>query len=261
MILTSKEEAVKKNLADLRLWLRDCGYPEKVIDHGIYTASLQGPAPPKTEKVIPVISTYYSNYTNEHLSVIAKQLVKTSTDRRVMEAFENVKFVQALKQPPNLLRSLSNSRFITNTQTKRVGVYKCTDKKCKICCLYLQEGPTIVMSNGKVWEIRSSPGCHSLNVIYFLVCAFCNRESKIGKTDNLRDRTNNHKTGCRHGTQSDDFDNHVYSCGKLNEDTTKEAKKAKEPFFKLYVMLECNSYHKLLDYEKKLKKTMLGWTQ
>ena len=35
MILSSKEEAVKKNLADLRLWLRDCGYPEKVIEHGI----------------------------------------------------------------------------------------------------------------------------------------------------------------------------------------------------------------------------------
>ena len=81
MILSSKEEAVKKNLADLRLWLRDCGYPEKVIEHEIYTASLQGPAPSKTEKAIPVISTSYSNYTNEHLSVLAKQLIKTSADK------------------------------------------------------------------------------------------------------------------------------------------------------------------------------------
>ena len=251
IILTSKEKTMRKNLADLRLWLRDCGYPEKVIEHGIYTASLQGPAPLKTEKIIPVISTYYSNYSNEHLSLLANQLVKTSTNKRVKEAFQNVKFVQALRQPPNLLRTLSNSRFITDTQKKTAGVFKCTDKRCKICQLYLQEGSTILMSNGTIWEIRSSPNCHSLNVIYFLVCAFCNKESKIGKTDNLRDRSNNHMTGCRQGTQSDDFDNHVYTCGRLNADSTKEAKKAKEPFFKLYIMLECSSYHKLLDYEKK----------
>ena len=251
IILTTKEESMQQNLEDLRIWLKNCGYPIKVIEHGIYTASLQGPAPPKSEKVIPVISTYFSNYTHEHLSLVAKQLVGNSTNKRVKEAFQDVKFVQALKQPPNLLRTLSNSRFITDTKKEKVGVWKCADNKCKICRMYLQEGPTIVMSNGTVWEIRSSPNCHSLNVIYFLVCAFCNTESKIGKTDNLRDRTNNHKTGCRHGTQSDDFDDHVYMCGKLYNDKTKEARKAKEPFFKLYIMLECASYHRLLDLEKK----------
>ena len=251
IILTTKEESMRKNLADLRKWLQDCGYPSKIIEHGFYTASLQGPAPPKSEKVIPVISTYYSNYTNEHLSIVAKQLIGNSSNKRVKEAFQNVKFVQALKQPPNLLRTLSNSRFITDTQKQKVGVWKCADNKCEICRWYLQEGPTITMANGTIWEIRSSPNCHSLNVIYFLVCAFCKKESKIGKTDHLRNRTNNHKTGCRHGTQSDDFDDHVYICGKLYEDKTKEARKAKEPFFKLYIMLECSSYHRLLDLEKK----------
>ena len=153
--------------------------------------------------------------------------------------------------PSPLLRTLSNSRFITTTEDQIGGTKKCKDKRCQLCCLYLQEERTITLSNGTIWEIRSSPSCNSLNVIYFLVCAFCQTESKIGKTDNLRNRMNNHKTGCRHGTQSDDFDNHVFRCGKMSNEKTKEARKAKEPFFKLHIMLECNTYHKLLDYEKK----------
>ena len=126
---------MKKNLADLRVWLRECGYPDKVIDRGIYTASLQGPAPKKEEKVIPLINTYYSNYTNEHLCTVAKQMIATSTDERVAKAFENVQFVQAFKQPPNLLRTLSNSKFIKSLETQESGTWKCLNKKCKICKL------------------------------------------------------------------------------------------------------------------------------
>ena len=250
MILTSKEEAVEKNLADLRKWLRDCGYPNSVIEHGIYTASLQGPAPKKTDKVIPLISTYYSNYSHKNLCTLAKQLVKSTTNDRVTRAFQEVQFVQALKQPPNLLRTLSNSRFLHGEQNERIGAFKCKDKKCKICRLYLQEGSEFVMSNGTIWNLRCSPNCNSLNVLYFLVCLFCNYESYIGKTDDVRDRTNNHISGCRHGRTTDIFDNHVYKCGHLDT-VPEENKKAMEPFFKLYIMLECSSYHRLLDYEKK----------
>ena len=123
-------------------------------------------------------------------------------------------------------------------------------KKCKICRLYLQEGSEFVMSNGTIWNLRCSPNCNSLNILYFLVCLFCNYESYIGKTDDVRDRTNNHISGCRHGRTTDIFDNHVYKCGHLDT-VPEENKKAMEPYFKLYIMLECSNYHKLLDYEKK----------
>ena len=106
------------------------------------------------------------------------------------------------------------------------------------------------MSNGTIWNIRCSPNCNSINVLYFLVCLFCNYESYIGKTDDARDRTNNHISGCRHGNTTDIFDNHVYRCGHLDI-APEDKKKAMEPYFKLYIMLECSSYHRLLDYEKK----------
>ena len=84
-----------------------------------------------------------------------------------------------------------------------------------------------------------------MNVLYFLVCNFCNYHSYIGKTDDTRERTNNHISCCRHGTGSDKFDIHVFNCAKS------KGMPLVEPFFKLYIMMVCNDYHKLLDYESK----------
>ena len=112
--------------------------------------------------------------------------------------------------------------------------------------MYLQVGKEVTMSDGSRWEVRSYADCNSLNVLYFLVCNFCNRESNIGKTDDCRERTNNHMSGCRHGRTSDKFDNHVFECaGKQGMDLV-------EPFFKLHILMVCNSYHKLLSYESSL---------
>ena len=252
LVLTSKESTMEKNLEDLKIWLRECGYPDKVIDRGIHTASLQGPAPEKQGKVIPLINTFYSNYSHEHLITVAKQLIGTSSDPRVKKAFENVQFVQAFKQPPNLLRTLSNSKFIQpSAEEKPRGTYKCSNSKCKICRLYLQEEASITMANGTIWEIRSRPNCHSMNIIYYLVCSFCGGSS-IGKTDHCRDRTNNHISDCRHGTGAD-FDKHVFACGKLGLIPDIEERNKLEPFFKLHIMLECNDYQRLLGYEKKFQ--------
>ena len=70
--------------------------------------------------------------------------------------------------------------------------------------------------------------------------------SYTGKTDNLRDRTNNHITGCRHGKTSDKFDNHVYNCGKTRN------LPAIEPYFKMYMFMALSDYNKLRNYESNL---------
>ena len=250
LILSTKTKDQKRNLSDLRIWLRDCGYPDSLIDRGIHTASLQGPAPENYTKALPLINTYYSNYDNKAVSTVARQLINASKNERVQEAFKDVKFVQALKQPPNLLRTLSNSALIRNENTVTPGVYKCNDKRCKICRLYLQEDMTYEMANGFMWNIRCPVGCNSLNIIYYLICLFCNKESYIGKTDDTRVRSNNHISGCRCGTSSDIFDQHVYSCSGM-EFLTKEEKQANEPYFKLHIMMVCSDYNKLLSYESK----------
>jgi hypothetical protein len=247
VVFTSKDSVMQKNLDDLREWLRKCGYPERLINKGIHNAQLQGPAPPKDDtKVIPLVTTYYDNYNNGSVLQMAKNLLKTPQDDRLKSAFENVTFINAYKQPPNLLRSLSHSRFLRTEENRPAGVFRCTEPKCKICRLYLQVGTQVPMSDGSTWEVRCYANCNSLNILYFLMCNFCNLETYIGKTDDGRERTNNHMSGCRHGRTTNIFDNHVFECAK------EKGMDLIEPYFKMYILMACNSYHKLLSYERAL---------
>ena len=100
------------------------------------------------EQTDEIINTYYSNYDNKAVSTVALQLISSSKNERVQEAFKDVQFVQALKQPPNLLRTLANSALIRNDNTVQPGVYKCNDKRCKICRSYLQDDVSFKMANG-----------------------------------------------------------------------------------------------------------------
>ena len=47
---------------------------------------------------------------------------------------EHFKSIVSLKQPKNLYRELTSSRFISNFKNMRKPeTYKCSDKRCKIC--------------------------------------------------------------------------------------------------------------------------------
>lgn len=249
VVFTTKEESMEKNLQDLRRWLLNCGYPEKVINDGIHNAKLQGPAPPKDRaKVIPLISTYYKNYNNASVIQVAKSMLRQTKDERLINAFHDVKFIHAYRQPPNLLRSFTHSKFEQKkkNEVEIVGVFKCGSDKCKICVSYLQLGTQVRMSNGFMWEVKCFGDCNSLNVLYFQICNVCNVASKIGKTDNFRDRTNNHISGCRWGNTSDKFDNHVFECWKGKNMGPPET------FFKIWILMVCSNYHKLLSHESAL---------
>ena len=226
-------------------------YPKKVIEQGIHNAKLQGPAPPTSDtKVVPLITPYLGNLDSSNIVNTARDLIASSSNERLNKAFNDAKFVQCYTQPPNLLQILSTSRFSSNgPENKKVkGIHHCTNSKCEICSFnYLQQCNEFVTSNGTIWKVKCNITCKSLNVIYFLKCNFCNFETKLGKTDNLRLRTNNHRSGCRNGKSSDKFDNHVYQCSRAQGHTTPS-----EPFFKLYVMMSCNSYDKLLNIERGL---------
>ena len=234
-------------MRDLNRWLLACDYPQQVIKKGIHNAKLQGPAPkPKSETIIPLISTFYSNYCNNTIVNVAENLLKNSNNERLKNAFKEVTFINSLRQPPNLLRELGHSEFLHKNKTKLLGLFKCKDKRCKICKLYLQECKSFETANGFLWEIRCYIDCNSINVLYYLVCNFCKKTTYTGKTDKLRLRTNNHITGCRHGNTTDIFDIHVHNCSKqLNIPLI-------EPYFQLYAFLSINEYKKLRNYESLL---------
>ena len=228
-------------------------YPSDVIDKGIHNAKLQGPAPQKENcRVIPLISTYFSNYDNGTVLQIAKNLINNSKDERIKSAYKGVKLIHAYRQPPNLLRMISNSAFVDNSNqvNKKVGCFKCSHKGCKICRIYLQNCKSFVTANGTTWDVRCFINCNSLNVIYYLVCCFCEQQGALtsytGITDDLRERTNNHITGCRHGMTSNKLDRHVYNCARARN------LPANEPYFRMYMFMALSDYNKLRNYERKL---------
>ena len=137
------------------------------------------------------------------------------------EIFGDSHIILAQKQPKNLIRTLTNATF-TNSENyveKPAGIFKCKDSRCKICRLYLKEVNNFMMSNGKMWEIKSHVTCKSVNVIYYLKCLFCGHTTYIGKTegDIIKDfkvRMNTHIYECRIGTSSCKFPRHVHECMK-----------------------------------------------
>ena len=235
----------------LLIFLFRCGYPQSIIDKGIHNASIQGPAPLRTNKTIPLITTYFSNYSNKIVVDVTKQLLKNTKNERLQKAFKDVQFVNAHRQPPNLLRQLSHSHFTSaeNISLKTPGLFKCNGPHCKLCKFYVHQEKSFTTSNGTIWELKRFANCNSLNVIYFLQCNFCLRETYIGKTGDLRERTNNHISCCRHGSGNNIFDNHVYECAKTNGEQISEER---HPFFTLHVMMVISDYDRLLSYESQL---------
>ena len=242
---------MKERLDELRVFLRNSHYPYELIERGIFNAQLQGPAPQKQKSTLPLVTTNFSNMKFNHIVSKANFLLKSSTNERIKEIFSDQKVILSQRQPPNLLRLLSNAKFEEKTQsqlTKQALILKCTDKRCKICLMYLQQDESFLLSNKNTWIVKRQMSCHSKNVIYYLTCNRCDGlTTYIGKTNNLRLRMNQHMSTCRTGNGSDKFDQHVHHCEEKN-------KELKEPFFKLYLLMELNDEKNLLTYESHFHK-------
>ena len=165
-------------------------------------------------------------------------------------------FPKVLEKRDTMWYLLANMRDFTPrspTNTRRQGLFHCTDKKCKLCHLYIQECNSFITHNNTEWKIKSDIHCNSINVLYFLKCKKCpNQErpvSNTGKTfTRMRDRMNNHITSCRLGGSSDLFDNHVFEC-KQNSSNPDE-----EPYFHVYAFMTVKRRESLLTYESHLHK-------
>ena len=249
LVITTKPKDIEENLKHLRQALSSRGYPNKIIEKGIFNAKLQGPAPPKSKDIlIPLSSMYYSNYSNSTVVTVSKQLLENTKDERLIRAFKDVSIIEAFKQPPNLLRILSNSAFISTAEKlerKPGGLRKCNHPLCKICDL-IKEGDSFITANGTKWIVKCQADCNSKNVIYYLKCNFCMGETTYsGKTDNFRYRTNCHCSDIRHD-RGGDFDAHVRECAK------KHKKELVEPFFEAMIFMVLKDYDSLLSYEAKI---------
>ena len=249
-LLTSESTWIKRNLGELRNFLLDRKYPMDIVDRGIHNALLQGPAPePQQKKKIPLVSTFYSNYSGRNILNVASDLISNSKNKRIKDAFKDATFIQSQRQPKNMLQILTNSRFITVSSVSHRrpnGIFHCEDSRCKICSLYLQICQSFVTAKGATWNVKCHATCNSKNVIYFLICNSCEAESYTGKTDEFRSRTNDHISKIRKGRLKNKFDEHVINCYK------KRKKTPCEPFFKAYIFMVVKDYNKLLNLERQL---------
>ena len=242
IVFTSNPEKEKNEIGKMRTWLYKCGYPKFIVDKGLHNAKLQGPAPaPGSKKdVIPFVTQNCSNYSCSSVVKKLKLLIENCPDQSTKEFFQTKDFVQAVRQPANILRQLTRAKFDSEkTDQSLAGTFKCKNTGCKICRLYLEECEMVTGNNGVIWHIKSHITCHSRMVLYFLTCLGCNKVSKVGKTNCMRPRMNNHISESKSGETTDVFDKHVFLCKKDHI----------EPVFKLNVLMEVDDYNKLLVYE------------
>ena len=245
---TSDPEKEKSNLKDLKGWLLNCGYPNKIIQKKFHNARLQGPANyPVKNNTISLVSTFSSNYDVKPILNKCHTLLKNLKDPKLKEIFKDSRPVLSFKQPKNILRILSSARFISHTEPiKKNGLFRCSNTLCKLCKLYIQEGDHFYTANDTKWLIKTDISCKSKNVIYYLKCVSCHfKVTYIGKTNDLRLRMNNHISACRHGESSDIFDNHVYKCRLANNHND-------EPYFHIHAFIKLPDERLLLSYESYL---------
>ena len=252
VVFVTDQHKMHYRLNQLSLWLRRCNYPQNVINKAFHNAKLQGPAPQpaSTDNILPLVTSHISNYSLKSFIPTITSYLKNINNEELRQKFQNTSIVLGLKQPPNLLRTLTHARFESiprPTPTNSNGLYKICSSRCKLCQLYIQEGDQFLTSNGTVWHIRCHINCNSTNVLYYLSCNYCHGHTTyIGKTStSLRIRTNNHISDIKTGNTHDKFDLHVRQCSNLQ---------LTEPFFKLYALMTLKDSSKLLIYERKYHK-------
>ena len=132
---------MEQRLRELKRFLIQCKYPENVIDKGIFNARIQGPAPPKTKKdnIIPYVHPNMSNFKFDHILQTTTKLLENARSEEIREVFKEVRYVEAVKQPKNILRTLS---FTNTIEPEPPGIYaECNPNRCEICRLgYIQKG-------------------------------------------------------------------------------------------------------------------------
>ena len=255
-------ERLEYRLSQLKTWLLKRNYPSKIIDKKIHNARLEGPAPPPTEndnfnnKLI-FTTTYTSNFSHQNTIDQINALFHLPRTERIQTVFGNCRTMLAYRQPHNLLRHVTNAAFTSiprpPANTRRQGLFHCSNNNCKLCKLYIQECSSFITHNGTEWTIKSNIHCNSPNVLYYLKCRKCPNQvqpvSNTGKTfTRLRDRMNNHITACRLGGSTDVFDNHVFECKKNSENPDKE------PYFHIYAFMTVKRRESLLTYENHLHR-------
>ena len=113
VVISSEDSWMERNLDDLKQFLLERKYPIEIIEKGIYNAKLQGPAPPpSTTQVVPLISPFLGNLDSANIINTTRDLLASSSNERLHQAFDQAKLVQFYTQTPNLLQLVYRSQLL-----------------------------------------------------------------------------------------------------------------------------------------------------
>ena len=246
IVFVTNPVTLEKRLEDLKYWLIQCNYPMKLIKSSFFKARLQGPSrdPKQKPNILPFVTTNFSNLNNQRIVNTCNDRLQNSRCPRIAEVFKDTKVVLSQRQPFNLLQYLSKSSFSTiSLPQMESGLFKCQDKRCKLCKLYIQECKSFMTAIGIEWTIKSHITCHSTNVVYYLECVPCNAKTTYtGIATVNRIRMNNHISDIYTGNNTNKFDIHVRECRKRNN-------YFQEPYFRIYAFVELADEKLLRTYE------------
>ena len=247
IVFVSDENKIETRLNELKNWLKKCDYPDNIINKAFHNAKLQGPAPYRNKQNnLPYVSTFYPNIDNKSLVYNIRRKLNSVQSDYLKNIFKENEIILSQRQPKNLKRILTSAIFKNNLtfNFRPNGLFKCKNKRCKICALYINECTSFICSNNVTWEIRSNVTCRDVNVVYYLKCNMCNhRTTYIGKTVGdlavgFKSRMNQHISECRDGISTCKFPRHVHNCGIKNN-------RLKEPFFEINIMFKLSDSRRL----------------
>ena len=204
LAIANTEESKSSRLQQLKTDLKKQNYPEKLIEFGIQRALENQPTNTNVEEqtsntnneydIIPFVTTH--NPRNYDIFGFFKHIDNNLYQSEKMKnILQKKKIINSKRQPKNLKRILSTSKFDLNDSSP--SVRKCTDKRC-LTCKTIIDRSTYIFKNGKHFTVKQELSCTSKNVIYSIICRKCG-DFYIGETKTeLRTRMTVHRQQTNH---------------------------------------------------------------
>ena len=80
---------------------------------------------------------------------------------------------------------------------RKVGSYKCGNKRCEVCQFITETDTFTSTVTGETFKINHRFDCNSKSLVYLLTCNQCKKQYTGQTTDNFRARWNNYKSKSR----------------------------------------------------------------
>ena len=217
-IIVSRADIRDRRLDELKTFLKQQHYPERMIAKGIEKAKKldveelrrTSQKNPVTKKMLPLVITHNPN--NPNITGRIKENLKfLETSEKMKPILDKTALIISRQQPKNLKKYLTQAKFSNIEQ--QPSITKCGEERCGTCP-YLRTGNSITFKNGKTWQVRSIMTCKATNVVYAITCTTCG-SFYIGQTKNLRKRVTLHRQQIHHEEYRHlTVSNHLIHCSK-----------------------------------------------